>query len=85
VGAATGSGIFAGKAHEQTILPHPSVSRDPATLGYVARLRPATQFFAVAYIVGLAGSALVIRTRPRLPVLATFGAMAAGEPAQAGG
>jgi cellulose synthase/poly-beta-1,6-N-acetylglucosamine synthase-like glycosyltransferase len=32
-----------------------AISRDPATVnGYVARIRPATQFFAVAYIVGLA-------------------------------
>jgi cellulose synthase/poly-beta-1,6-N-acetylglucosamine synthase-like glycosyltransferase len=31
-----------------------AITRDPATVnGYVARLRPATQFFAVAYIVGL--------------------------------
>ena len=32
-----------------------AISRDPATVnGYVARIRPATQFFAVAYIAGLA-------------------------------
>ncbi len=32
-----------------------AISRDPATVnGYVVRIRPATQFFAVAYIVGLA-------------------------------
>jgi cellulose synthase/poly-beta-1,6-N-acetylglucosamine synthase-like glycosyltransferase len=32
-----------------------AITRDPATVnGYVARLRPATQFFAVAYIAGLA-------------------------------
>jgi cellulose synthase/poly-beta-1,6-N-acetylglucosamine synthase-like glycosyltransferase len=31
-----------------------TITRDPATVnGYVVRLRPATQFFAVAYIVGL--------------------------------
>ncbi|MDQ2811062.1 MAG: glycosyltransferase [Actinomycetota bacterium] len=31
-----------------------AITKDPATVnGYVARLRPATQFFAVAYIVGL--------------------------------
>jgi cellulose synthase/poly-beta-1,6-N-acetylglucosamine synthase-like glycosyltransferase len=31
-----------------------AITRDPATVnGYVVRLRPATQFFAVAYIVGL--------------------------------
>src|ERR1700677_441549 len=33
-----------------------AITRDPATVnGYVARLRPATQFFAVAYIVGRGG------------------------------
>ncbi len=32
-----------------------AITRDPATVnGYIARLRPATQFFAVAYIIGLA-------------------------------
>lgn len=32
-----------------------AITRDPASVnGYVARLRPATQFFALAYIVGLA-------------------------------
>ena len=32
-----------------------AITGDPATVnGYIARLRPATQFFAVAYIIGLA-------------------------------
>ena len=32
-----------------------AITKDPATVnGYVARLRPATEFFAVAYIIGIA-------------------------------
>ena len=32
-----------------------AITRDPASVnGYVARLRPATEFFAVAYIIGIA-------------------------------
>jgi len=46
-----------------------AISRDPATVnGYVARIRPATQFFAVAYIVGLAVVARASLSR-RLAIL----------------
>jgi cellulose synthase/poly-beta-1,6-N-acetylglucosamine synthase-like glycosyltransferase len=46
-----------------------AITRDPATVnGYVARLRPATQFFAVANIVGLAVVARASLTR-RLAIL----------------
>jgi cellulose synthase/poly-beta-1,6-N-acetylglucosamine synthase-like glycosyltransferase len=46
-----------------------AISRDPATVnGYVARMRPATQFFAVAYIVGLAVVARASLSR-RLAIL----------------
>lgn len=39
-----------------------AVTRDPATVnGYIARLHPATQFFAVAYIIGIS---IVVRARP---------------------
>ena len=46
-----------------------AITRDPATVnGYVARLRPATQFFAVANIVGLAVVARASLTR-RMAIL----------------
>jgi cellulose synthase/poly-beta-1,6-N-acetylglucosamine synthase-like glycosyltransferase len=47
-----------------------AITRDPASVsGYIARLRPATEFFAVAYIIGLAVVARASLTR-RLAILA---------------
>jgi cellulose synthase/poly-beta-1,6-N-acetylglucosamine synthase-like glycosyltransferase len=46
-----------------------AITRDPATVnGYITRLRPATEFFAVAYIVGIAVVARASLTR-RLAIL----------------
>ena len=44
-------GVYAGVVRDVAS----AMTRDPASVnGYVARLRPATQFFAVAYIIGIA-------------------------------
>jgi cellulose synthase/poly-beta-1,6-N-acetylglucosamine synthase-like glycosyltransferase len=46
-----------------------AITRDPASVnGYVARLRPATGFFAVAYIIGIAAVARASLTR-RIAIL----------------
>ena len=41
-----------------------AITKDPASVnGYIARLRPATEFFAVAYIIGIATVARASLTR----------------------
>ena len=50
-----GSGLAAGAYADVVRAVAAAITRDPASVnGYVARLRPATEFFAVAYIIGMA-------------------------------